>query len=313
MIMLLMSSLVKSHNWSFLPRIEVRDKLRQESGKTKEKTGFPLIAPCDSPRRKNCGNDGNISKVLLLMFSLVILIPFFFLNGCATTGTTLKAAEETVLPVSDEVPKEVQVKEFILGPGDKIDIIVYRQDDLRRTVQIDTSGKITYPLLGDIQAAGLSIFQLRDKIRDGLSKYIINPQVSVGVTAVQSQKVIVLGEVKDPGVFSVETTMNALEAISRAGGFTKDAKQKSILLIRGGLEKPELITLNMDKFFNDNDMTQNIYLQNRDIIYVPATFIANASRFFEHLSNIITPFVQIEGGYFLGQQIEKGGQVVAVP
>lgn len=243
----------------------------------------------------------------------LILIFFVLLNGCATTGTTLKTTEETVSPVSDEVPKDVKIKEFILGPGDRIDVIVYRQDDLRRTVQIDTSGKITFPLLGDIQAAGLSIFQLRDKIRDGLSKYIIDPQVSVGVTAVQSQKVIVLGEVKDPGVFSIEIPMNAIEAISRAGGFTKDAKQKSILLIRGGLEKPELITLNMDNYFNDHDISQNVYLQGGDIIYVPVTFIANASRFFEHLSNIITPFIQIEGGFFLGQQIERGSEVVAVP
>jgi len=66
-----MSSLVKPHNWSFLPRIDVRDKHQQESGKTKEKTGFPLIAPCDSPRRKNCGNDENTSNVALLLNSLV--------------------------------------------------------------------------------------------------------------------------------------------------------------------------------------------------------------------------------------------------
>lgn len=243
----------------------------------------------------------------------LILIFFVLLNGCATTGTTFKTAEETALPVSDEAPKEVKIREFILGPGDKIDIIVYRQEDLRRNVQIDISGKITYPLIGDIQAAGLSIFQLRDKIQNGLSKYIINPQVSVGVTAVQSQKVIVLGEVREPGVFSIEIPMNAIETISRAGGFTTDAKQKSILLIRGGLEKPELITLNMDEFLNGNDMTQNVYLQGGDIIYVPATFIANVSRFFEHLSKIITPIVQTEGGYFLGQQIERGGQVVAIP
>ena len=241
-----------------------------------------------------------------------VIVCFVLLSGCATTNTTSKTAGETALSVSDEVPKEVKVTEFILGPGDKIEIIVYRQDDLKRAVQIDTSGKITYPLIGDIQAGGLSIFQLRDKIRDGLSKYYVNPEVSVGVTAVQSQKVIVLGEVNNPGLFTLDSHLTALEAISKAGGFTLDAKQKSVLLIRGGLKNPELMTLNIDRVFNKNDMAQNVSLQNGDIIYVPAIFIANVSRFFGHLSKIISPIVSMEAGYFLGQQIEGGQGATAV-
>ncbi len=246
--------------------------------------------------------------------NMLVLILVALLNGCATTATT-KASEETVSPASEEAPKEVRITEFILGPGDKIEIMVYRNEDLKRTVQIDTSGKITYPLVGDIQAGGLSIFQLRDKIRDGLSKYIINPQVSVGVTAVQSQKVIVLGEVNNPGLFALDSPLTTLEAISKAGGFTLDAKQKNVLLIRGGLEKPELITLNIDSIFSEHNMSQNVHLQNGDIIYVPATFIANVSRFFEHLSKIISPIVQMETGYWLGQNIEAGprGGIVVVP
>ncbi len=229
----------------------------------------------------------------LLSVGIAVIICLVLLSGCATTNTTSKTAEETALSVSDEVPKEVKVTEFILGPGDKIEILVYRHDDLKRTVQIDTSGKITYPLVGDVQAAGVSIFQLRDRIRDGLSKYIINPQVSVAVTSVQSQKVIVLGEVKNPGLFALEGTMNALEAISRAGGFGLDAKQNSVLLIRGGLEKPELVKLNLKDALYGNDLMQNVYLQNKDILYIPAIFIADVSRFFDHLSKIISPIVDI--------------------
>lgn len=252
----------------------------------------------------------------ILSAGIRVAVCLILLNGCATTGKTSKATEGITPPASDEAPKEIRVTEFILGPGDKIEIMVYRHDDLKRTVQIDTSGKITYPLVGDIQAGGLSIFQLRDKIRDGLSKYIIDPQVSVGVTAVQSQKVIVLGEVKNPGLFPIDSPLTTLDAISKAGGFTLDAKQKNVLLIRGGLEKPELITLNIDSIFTEHDISQNVYLQNGDIIYVPATFIANVSRFFEHLSRIISPIVQAEAGYWLGQQIEAGpgkGTVVVSP
>jgi polysaccharide export outer membrane protein len=234
------------------------------------------------------------------------------LGGCATTDTKSTSVTDTPTP-AEEVPEEVRITEFILGPGDEIEITVYRHDDLKRTIQIDPSGIITYPLVGDIKAAGLSIFQLRDKIRDGLSKYIINPQVSIAVTAVQSQKIIVLGEVNSPGLFSLDSPMTVLEAMSQAGGFTVDAKRKNVLLIRGGLENPKLVKLNLDDALNKGDLSQNIYLQNGDIIYVPATFIANVSRFFEHLSKIISPIVSMESGYFIGQQIESGGRAVVAP
>lgn len=250
-------------------------------------------------------------KTLLSGPGIAVVICLALLNGCATTNTVPKTAGKTT-PLPNEELKEIKVTEFIIGVGDTVEIAVYRHDDLKKTIQIDTSGKITYPLIGDIQAAELSIFQLRDRIRDGLSKYVVNPQVSVGVTAVQSQKVIVLGEVKNPGLFSLGIPMNTLEAISRAGGFTTEAKQKSVLLIRGGLDNPELITLNIERFFSKHDLTQNIYLQNGDIIYVPATFIVNVARFFQHLSTIISPIVSTGTGYLIGQQIEEGSQEATI-
>jgi polysaccharide biosynthesis/export protein len=166
-----------------------------------------------------------IPHVKMLLLILLILI-----SGCANPKTISKATQDIASPVLDEVPKNVKVTEFILGAGDKVEIIVYRHDDLKRTIQIDTSGKITYPLVGEIQAGGSSIFQLRDKIRDGLSKYIINPDVSVGVITVLSHKVVVLGEVKKPGSFSLDTPLTAAEAVSKAGGFTTNAKQKMFFL-----------------------------------------------------------------------------------
>jgi polysaccharide export outer membrane protein len=238
------------------------------------------------------------------IFVSLIIIYCFLLNACATTTTTSKVSEEAVSPTTEETLKEVKVREFILGPGDEIEIIVYRHDDLKRKVQIDTSGKITYPLIGDIQAGGISIFQLRDKIQNKLSKYLIDPQVSVDVISVQSQKVIVLGEVKNPGFFTFDNSMNIVEAISKSGGFTLDAKQKSILLIRGGLDKPELFTLDLKRALHKGDLSQNLDLQGSDIIYVPATYIANVSRYFDHLSKIISPIVAAETGYFIGQRIE---------
>ena len=251
-----------------------------------------------------------IKITFVLSMNVLAIVLSGLLTGCAMNHPA-STGKTDMLPEQDQTPKEVKVREFILGPGDKIEISVYRHDDLKKTTQIDTSGKITYPLLGDIQAGGLSIFQLRDNIRDGLSKYFIEPQVSIEVTAVQSQKIIVLGEVKNPGLFALESTMNTLDAVSKAGGFTNDAQTSNVLLIRGGLKTPELITLDIARVFSARDMAQNVSIQSGDIIYVPSTVIANVSRFFDHLSRIISPVVSMESGYYIGQQIEHRGSTVS--
>lgn len=235
--------------------------------------------------------------------SFAVFICLILLTGCAATKASSTTAQD-VPQAPEETPKEIKVTEFILGAGDTIEISVYRNDELKKTIKIDVSGIISYPLVGDIKAAGLGILQFRDKIRDGLSKYIVNPQVSVNVTSVQSQKVIVLGEVKNPGLFSLDSPMSALEAMSKAGGYTLDAKLKTILLIRGGLKNPELVKLNLETALKEGNTAQNVRLQGGDIIYVPATTIANVSRFFDYLSRIISPLVSIESGYYTGQQIE---------
>jgi polysaccharide export outer membrane protein len=242
---------------------------------------------------------------------MVIVLSLMILAGCSTTNKTSKSAQEIAPSVSDEAPKEVKLTEYILGPGDKIEILVYRHDDLKMITQIDPSGKITYPLLGDITVSGLSIFQLRDTIRTGLSYYVVDPQVSVSVLGVQSQKVYVIGEVTRPGVFSLDIPKSVLEAISSAGGFTQDAKDESVILIRGDKEKPRLIKLDIESALEDGNISQNIQLQKGDIVYVPSTFIADVSRFSQYLTNILRPILIFEQGVILGPKVEaalEGGQ-----
>lgn len=260
----------------------------------------------------------NINKKYNMLYNVSFLAAMLFLTfqACSAVKTTARDKDEkTKKPASiiesddrktaegAEKEKTPKISEFILGPGDSIEIAVYRNDDLTRTVRIDPSGKIIYPLIGDIQAAGTSIFQLRDKIREGLLKYIVDPNVYVGIVSIQNQKVIVLGEVRNPGFFQIETSLNVLEAISKAGGITLDGKLKSVLLIRGGMKKPELVTLNLANIFEKGDFTQNVMLQRGDIIYVPRSFIADVDRFFAHLSTIVSPLLSLETGYFIGQQI----------
>jgi len=226
----------------------------------------------------------NFRRLLISNVALVF-ISFFILNGCATTEPTSKVIQ----PPSEEIAKEIKLTEFVLGPGDTIQIMVYRHDDLNKTTHVDNSGKITYPFIGDMQAGGLSVFQLRDNIRDGLSEYIKKPQVSVSVTAIRSQKVYVLGEVGKPGVFVFQTPMSAIEAISLAGGFTTHAQDKSVMVIRGDKDNPQLVKLDLKSALKEGNADQNIQLQGGDIVFVPATSIADVSKFAVYISKILWP------------------------
>ena len=238
-----------------------------------------------------------------LYVSIVISIALLLVNGCASTHNTVNNSTGTIAG-SEEPLKELRVSEFILGAGDTIEVSVYRHDDLSKSIKINSTGVVTFPLVGDVKASGLGLLAFRDKLRDGLSKYIVDPQVSVDVSSVQSKKYSVLGEVNRPGLFSLEEPVNILQATANAGGFTNDAKLETILVIRGGADNPLLLTFNAEDAIDSGDFSQMAGLRSGDIVYVPATRIADASRYFSHISKIILPFIAMESAYFTGQQIE---------
>ena len=234
---------------------------------------------------------------------LALLASILFSHvGCVTQEKV--SGEE--IPVSDvtQETKPIVLEEFELGSGDVIEITVWRNDDLYRKIQIGPTGLISYPLAGTIQVGGLSIFQLRDEISKALSEYLVDPQVGIYVVSYQSRKVLVLGEVNRPGVFQSLGRVSALEAVSMAGGFTLDAKPKTTLLVRGGLDSPELMTLNLEDVLKKGDITQNVSLQPGDILYVPVSPFASAERFFKRIDSILRPIVRLESGIILEPTVE---------
>jgi len=105
-------------------------------------------------------------------------------------------------------------------------------------------------------------------------------------------------------MFQINGPLDAVEAISMAGGLTLDANGKSVLLIRGDMSKPEIKTLNIADFFKKGEFSENASLQKGDIIYVPSSYIASVDRFFKHLQNIISPIVLMETGIVLEPLVE---------
>ena len=266
---------------------------------------------------------------------------------------------EFILGVGDTIEISVYRKresEAILGVGDALEIKVYRNDDFNRSVQLDVSGMVTIPLIGDVQAVGKHVNALKNEIQNKLSKFLVNPQVSISVetaenlkiedlsfetkigptgkitfplvgevqfsgrnihtlrdeiekklmhyidkpqvriqiTSIESQKIHVLGEVESPGTFILEQRTLAWEAIPKAGGFTDDANQKKVLLLRKEKGEGRIATLNIKDLLKTGKIDQNIYLRNGDIIYVPPTFIADFEKFMVRFSNIISPVISLQ-------------------
>jgi len=123
-------------------------------------------------------------------------------------------------------------KDYVIGADDVLDVSVWKEQELTRTLQVRPDGKISMPLLGDVQAAGLIPGQLAQSVSEKLKKYLTAPQVTVILTQINSQRVYVIGEVTRPGAYPVLPGMTILQAISSAGGLTQFANAKKIFLMR---------------------------------------------------------------------------------
>ena len=159
--------------------------------------------------------------------------------------------------------------EYKIGPQDVLKIDVWKEDQLTRTVPVRPDGKITLPLLNDVQAAGLTPMELSAVIRDGLKKYMNEPQVTVTVTEVNSRRIYVTGEVVRPGAYSLLPDMTVLQALSTSGGFTQFARVKGVYVLRTENGKQVKHAFNYKEAISGKKPQENLALQPGDVIVVP--------------------------------------------
>jgi polysaccharide biosynthesis/export protein len=167
------------------------------------------------------------------------------------------------------VPSATEDPAYRIGPQDVLKIDVWKEEQLTRTVPVRPDGKITLPLLNDVQAVGLTPMELANLISDQLKKYINNPQVTVSVTEINSRRVYVTGEVTKAGAFALLPHMTVLQALSSSGGFTQFAKVKNIYVLRSEHGKQVKMPFNYKEAVNGKNQEQNIELQPGDVIVVP--------------------------------------------
>jgi len=158
---------------------------------------------------------------------------------------------------------------YKIGPQDLLRIDVWKEPDISRTIPVRPDGQISLPLLNDVQAAGLTAMELAGVIREGLTKYITSPQVTVTVTEINSRRVYCTGEVLKPGALSLLPNMTALQAISSCGGFTQFARIKGIYILRVENGKQVQHPFNYKDVVKGKKPEDNIVLQSGDVIVVP--------------------------------------------
>jgi len=159
---------------------------------------------------------------------------------------------------------------YIIGAGDVLEITTWKEPDFSRPeVLVRTDGKITFTLLNDIQAAGLTPMQLKKEIESGLIKYVKKPIVTVTVKDPASQKIYILGEVLHTGEYPLLKDLTVLQAFALAGGFTEWASKKEIMLIRRVDGKEKIYRINYKNIVKGEDLKQNIHLKANDTVIVP--------------------------------------------
>lgn len=207
-------------------------------------------------------------------------------------GCVPKTTIPNIIEAPIETRRALEPEEFQLGPGDEIEITVWRHPDLNLTVRIAPDGSITYPLVGTITIAGMTFPELSETLSEAISQYYESPQVAVNITELNSQKIFVLGDgVAVPQVLQLDNEMSILEALTRAGGLSSTARTRNVLLVRGGIDAPELYTVDVNAIYTAGQMDQMVYLQRGDIVVVPNRTITNVSNYFREVQGILTPFV----------------------
>lgn len=210
----------------------------------------------------------------------------------SSKGTEIAAQKEP-----ETLVKAQKSSGYLIGEEDTLYISVWQNKDLDQEVVVRPDGMISFPLVGDIPAAGRAISQVDDELTERLKEYVKYPDVSISVKKLGGKKVMVLGEVFSPGVYTVTGKSTLLEAIALAKGFTSSAVVSSVIVIRGGFKKPKGIRINLNRAIMKADMSQNIVLRPEDIVYVPKKFIADVNYF---VSQLIGPITQ---GVYSTQQL----------
>ena len=159
--------------------------------------------------------------------------------------------------------------QYVIGPDDELDVAVWRNDELSKSVRVRPDGKVTLPLINDVNAAGLTRAQFQSKLIEMFSAYIAEPEVTVTVVAANSYRVFVQGRVQTPGAYEIKSKTTLVQAVAMAGGFTDWAETKNILIVRRTRAGEKRFNVDYEKIVRARSPDPDFVLRPGDTIIVP--------------------------------------------
>lgn len=195
-----------------------------------------------------------VPRELCLSFGWLALVG---LAGPAVARPQAEATQASAVPGGSE---------YVIGPADVLQILVWKEPDLSRDVTVRFDGVVTVPLLGDLPAAGQSPAQLAATLEKGFQRFVEAPRVTVGVNRATSARFYVVGQVQKSGEFPLDGPTSVLQALALAGGFKDFAKTESIVIVR---KDQSVVGVNYKRIADGKDVSQNVALLPGDTILVP--------------------------------------------
>ncbi|MBI5243893.1 MAG: polysaccharide biosynthesis/export family protein [Elusimicrobia bacterium] len=182
-------------------------------------------------------------------------------------------AEEAAIQRALQLVQKQQTS-YKISPADLLEITVYQEKDLERKVRVSPEGVISFPLIGQVQVAGLSVPEAEDAVINKLKRFYVSPQVTIFIQEYGNKQVYVLGEVKNPGSYALptEAPLTVLEALTLAGGFSQYAAVDRTRVIRNVNGKSESYTIEITAITKRGDKSKDLRLAPNDVIYVPESF-----------------------------------------
>jgi len=226
--------------------------------------------------------------VLILFITVCLQYPLCTVFSQAKEFERIRSS-----PFSDvEAPRipmqEISAVDYFIAVGDILEIFVWQNPDLSKDVIVGPDGKISVPLAGRIKVIGMTITQLENQLQEKLSRYVKYPQVSVMVKKISGSKILVLGEINYPGIYTYQGAINLLDVIALAGDFTEEAREDSVMVVRGiGREKTQVMRVNILALLKKGTTKSDINLEPDDVVYVPKSFIANFNKFLNNLTPLV--------------------------
>lgn len=183
---------------------------------------------------------------------------------CLVTATA-ESAEVVITPP----PSVESAFRYVIGLGDTLEVVVWKEDDLSKQVVVRIDGRISLPLVGDVDAVGKTPTELAAELKQKLGELIAEPSVSVILIQNRSWRYYVIGQIKQPGEFNIDYPITVLQSLARSGGFLEWAKKDNITIVRKEAGKDKLLKFDYDDFVKGKNIEQNVIITPGDVIVVP--------------------------------------------